>query len=82
MSYNTEPTTQVARKRHQCTWCYEQILPGEKYVRWVTFDDAAFTSKMHPECEESANAGNEGYEWEYTPGDGTRPAVGEFGRVA
>jgi len=46
----TPTLTLVARKRHHCTNCGELINPGETYLRWVTFDDSAFTNKMHPEC--------------------------------
>ena len=83
MSFNTPAVTLTARKQHQCTWCFEPIPPGEKYVRWVTLDDSAYTSKMHPECKRAcADTCEECGDWEYMPGEGERPAVGEFGRTA
>ena len=60
-----------ARKSHRCTSCAEPIAPGEEYVLWVSFDDSAFTNKMHPECH-SAHQSDAEYtgsagSWEYTP---------------
>lgn len=80
--FNSDPVTLVARKAHTCSWCCEKILPGEKYERWVSIDDSAYTNKMHPECVEAASAGESG-SWEYCPGDGQgmRPAPGVFGRA-
>ena len=31
--YRISRETPTARKQHQCTWCYEPILIGEKYDR-------------------------------------------------
>lgn len=67
--YVAPSTTQVARKEHQCSWCYEAIKPGEKYLRWLSIDDSAYTNKMHLECHQALCDENPG-EWEYTPGEG------------
>ncbi len=73
--YNTPSTTQVARKKHVCTWCGQMIQPGDSYVRWCTFDSASFTSKMHPECVDACDAEcKEMCENEYLPYDNPRPA--------
>ncbi len=69
----TPAITLVARKRHRCTNCAQDINPGEQYMRWYSVDDAGFTNKMHPECLESLQEA-EGYgTWEYSPYGGERP---------
>lgn len=68
-------TTPVASKAHRCTSCGETIEAGTKYVKWTTFDDGAFTNKMHQECHDAhAEAAREdGYgDWEYSPYDHQR----------
>lgn len=73
MSYNTPCVVLTARKPHRCTNCGESINVGETYHRWTTFEDAAFVSKMHPECNH-ALLKEAGYgEFEYTPYEGERP---------
>jgi hypothetical protein len=71
--YNTDPVILVARKTHCCTWCSEPIEAGDSYRRWVTFDDCAFVSKMHPECVGACD--EECREWggEYIAFDNERP---------
>lgn len=71
--HNTDPQVLVARKAHQCTWCSQTINPGDTYQRWVTFDDAAFTSKMHPECVPACQEECRHYGGEYTPYENERP---------
>ncbi len=53
--YCTPVEKPIARKMHQCTWCAQQIMPGERYQRWTSFDDSAFANKMHPECADACN---------------------------
>jgi hypothetical protein len=48
--------TRKARKPHQCTWCSEQIEPGETYFHWHSVDDGYYSNKMHPECKEACNS--------------------------
>ncbi len=49
--YCTKVESPRARKAHRCTSCGEEIPPGEKYVRWRSFEDGeACTNKMHQEC--------------------------------
>ena len=76
--YNTPPITQKARKEHTCTYCFEKIKVGEKYERWASFDDSCYTNKMHLECIAVAFDDDN----EYVPGEGERPAIGEYGRLA
>ena len=42
----------VARKRHHCAFCFEPILPGDKYDqrKGVAPGDGHWTMHMHPEC--------------------------------
>ena len=85
--FHTPPETLKARKPHRCTSCGEMIAPGESYARWASFDDAAFTNKMHPECleahEEEARAHGDGSGgWEYSPCGTPRPAKAPAGPQA
>jgi len=43
----------TARKRHACSWCGEQIEPGETYYRETVWDpdNGPHTWKAHPECD-------------------------------
>ena len=71
MSHYTEPTAQKAVKRHQCTWCWQFIEPGETYKRYRFFDGGdAGTVKMHPECFDvmQEEAAEWGPDFEWTPG--------------
>lgn len=64
----TATETVTARKEHRCTSCAEPIKAGEQYKRWVSFDDSAYTNKMHPECLAAHQVDAEGTgEWEYMP---------------
>ena len=63
-----------ARKEHTCTWCYEKIEVGGKYL-WVTEQDQRefYTSKLHPECNVAVSEYlSETYEDCYMPGEGIR----------
>lgn len=72
--FNTDPTVVIARKEHRCTWCSQAIAPGDSYRRWTTFDDAAFVSKMHPECVGACDEECREYgESEYIPWNNERP---------
>lgn len=43
--------TVTARKQHICTWCREEIEPGDKYERSAWADSGtAWTQKAHPAC--------------------------------
>ena len=77
--YNTPPTTQVARKPHQCTFCAEAIKVGEKYERWASVEDTYFTNKMHLECVEAAreDGGCGGFEYIAYSNERPSPALGE-----
>ena len=45
-------TVPIARKSHRCWWCWEQIEPGEEYIRWPWKDAGqVVTIKLHPECK-------------------------------
>ena len=70
--YSTPSLSLKARVTHLCTNCGEPILIGETYKRWVTFDDCATTSKMHPECLKLLQGDGYG-EFEYTLYGGERP---------
>lgn len=50
---HTVVTKQKARKRHDCEVCPVAIMPGETYVRRVTFDGTAFTFKTCYPCNEA-----------------------------
>lgn len=79
MSDWTETTTQKARKRHRCTWCWEYVEKGEVYKRYRYFDGGdAGTVKLHLECHEAMleAAREEGPGFEWTPGQ-ERPAKKE-----
>lgn len=49
-------TTPTAQKTHRCTWCNEEIKPGEEYIRFDGIcDGRSATVKMHPECRDAEN---------------------------
>lgn len=76
MSAQTDPTTQVAAKKHSCSWCAEAIGVGERYTRYRYFDGGdAGTVKMHPECYADMQeiCRLEGGWLEWVPGDAERP---------
>lgn len=71
MTHTTEPTTQHAKKRHRCEWCWQLIEPGDQYKRYRYYDGGdAGTVKMHPECFDAMQkeASEEGGYFEWTPG--------------
>ena len=70
MMYCTPNEIRKARKQHQCTNCCEMIEPGESYIRWTSFDDAAFRNKMHLECHSDLAIYGP---FEYTQFSGERP---------
>ena len=54
--YAISRETPKARKQHQCTWCYEPILIGEKYARERGICDGdPQVTKMHAECAAAAS---------------------------
>ena len=64
MFRETEP---VARKRHQCDLCREEIPKGEKHVarHGKSDDNEIYTFRMHVECEAATKDWDE-YDWDYT----------------
>jgi hypothetical protein len=69
--------TPKARSPHKCTWCGEQILSGERYVRISAIFDGEFqTSKFHDECNDACleEARYEGGNFEFFPYDNERPS--------
>lgn len=73
MSGQQDPTRQVARKEHRCTWCGESIVIGEHYTRWRYFGgDTPHTGKMHDECFAVYTDDGDG---EYFEFDNERPEV-------
>ena len=84
MSHQTETTTQNARAKYRCTWCWQCIQVGDEYKRYRYFDGGdAGTVKMHPECYEAMleMAGEEGGQIEWVPGM-ERPATLQKGGSA
>ncbi len=82
MASQTETTTQAARIRHRCTWCWQFINAGEQYKSYRYFDGGdSGVVKMHPECHEAMQemASEEGGFLEWTPGM-ERPAVNQGGQ--
>ena len=68
-------TLQTAKKPHNCTWCGQKILMGERYSRWASVDDSYFTSKMHEECVGAMlDEFRETRDNEYLPFENERPA--------
>jgi hypothetical protein len=70
--FSSPALTLKAKVLQRCTWCAQDITPGEPYKRWVSVDDYMFTNKMHPECLASVIE-NEGSNFEYSPFEGERP---------
>jgi hypothetical protein len=69
MSTHLSSTTPTARKEHQCSWCSELILKGEKYSRWNGIHEGDFQSNaMHLECAKACRKTFSEYGWdEYDP---------------
>lgn len=80
MSYQLiQENVRTARKPHRCTWCGQQILPGEKYrAERCIFDGDFQANDWHPECDEAfaALVCSEGGYAEYTPWENERPQQG------
>lgn len=70
MTYISEATTQAARKRHRCTWCWQHIEIGETYKRYFYADGDTGTVKAHPECYDAIQeyAAEEGGYYTWVPG--------------
>ena len=71
----------TVRKVHLCSWCGEEIYPGERAQSRAYKMDGDFTSDhMHPECYEASGivGSEEGGCWTWNPGEyergGTEPA--------
>lgn len=73
--FHTQARDVIARVPHHCTNCGEPIGVGETYKRWTSFDDSAFTNKMHAECLTSLQSDSECGDFEYMPYSGERPVV-------
>lgn len=65
MSYMVS-TRPKAMKRHACEVCPVPILPGDTYLRCVTFDGTAITWKS---CEMCDDAGGRAWTAGYEDGD-------------
>lgn len=52
MSYEEiQLRTPVARKQHQCEWCPEPILKGDRHVyRFYRWSGETMSGRMHQEC--------------------------------
>lgn len=82
MASQTETTTQGARIRHHCMWCWQSINIGEPYKRYRYFDGGdSGVVKMHPECYGAMQdaASEDGGFIEWTPGM-ERPAANQGGQ--
>jgi hypothetical protein len=61
-------STPVARKSHQCDWCYGQISPGEKYHRSTNvYDDRLYDWVA---CEDCTALCPDVWEWAFRPDEG------------
>lgn len=76
MSYQAlRRDTHVARKKHRCIWCGEEIGKGDKYLDAAGTMDGNFEhSKWHPECDKFAldNCGPGSFE--FAPHENERPS--------
>ena len=69
-------TTPKARKEHQCIWCGEKILIGEKYRREKSaYDGSMQNHAWHIECDLDCRAENGCGEFELEPGGSERPSA-------
>lgn len=58
----------IARKEHQCNWCGEMILVGEKHSYQVAVFDGDFQhTRMHLECDAACDRELSGYDGWYDP---------------
>ena len=79
-NFHNPQKTRTARKEHQCHYCAELIMAGEKYIfQTGVYDCRWYSSKMHPECFDSVCDSGDG---EYTPYSHERPAVVGVGSAA
>lgn len=68
-------TTQKAKKEHRCSWCGQQIIVGESYLRSrVVFEGDPQTNKLHHECADAAAEDNREWGEGYMPYENERPA--------
>ena len=69
MSYeNISTTYPIAREEHFCSWCYEKINKGEKYVYdFAKCDGDIQVLKFHNECWEALKKSN--FYDEYMPNE-------------
>ncbi len=73
MSAFNDFTWRVARKQHQCVWCFEFILVGESHAHYVGTWEGEFQNwRMHEECHEDYDI-NLDPEEGFMPGDYPRP---------
>lgn len=64
-------TSRTARTQHKCTYCCEDINPGDVYMYQKGVHEGRwFESKMHPECFDDMCETGDG---EYTPYSNERP---------
>lgn len=51
MNFSGDEVLVTAKKVHNCSWCGEAILKGEKYERtFIVYEGDAWTRKLHVEC--------------------------------
>lgn len=57
MSWETlNATWRKARKEHECVWCGETIVKGERYLDETGLMDGDFINqKWHKECSDASN---------------------------
>ena len=68
----TEVETHKAAKEHQCSWCGDAIVIGERYKRYRFFDRGdANTVRLHPECLDAVDELNDS-DCGFRPGDNPR----------
>ena len=81
MSTHLSTETPTARKEHQCGWCGEMVLVGEKYNRWNGIHEGDFQSNaMHSECAVACHdLLSQGWDDEYYPYEHMRGTTCESG---
>ena len=68
----------VARKRHRCEWCGQDILQGSKHARFAGRWDSEWQRwRMHSECYDDASMRGELSEG-FVPYEHNRPTMRAF----
>jgi hypothetical protein len=68
--------TRKVRKHYRCTWCGEEICPGDayQYSRGV-FEGSMCTNRLHPECDKAAQEDFREWGEGFAPHENTRPVT-------